>query len=94
MTRGYHETYDRWRSDPQAFWAEAAREIAWTSAPKRIFDPDAGVYGRWFPDARLNACFNALDRHVEAGRGDQDRALLRQPRHCDETRLHLSRTHG
>ena len=40
-------------------------------APKRIFDPDAGVYGRWFPDARLNACFNALDRHVEAGRGDQ-----------------------
>src|SRR5206468_2640634 len=39
--------------------------------PRRIFDPDAGVYGRWFPDARCNACFNALDRHVEAGRGDQ-----------------------
>ena len=71
MTCGYRETYDRWRSDPQAFWADAAREIAWTSAPKRIFDPDAGVYGRWFPDARLNACFNALDRHVEAGRGDR-----------------------
>jgi propionyl-CoA synthetase len=71
MTSGYHETYDRWRADPQGFWAEAAREIAWTRAPKRIFDPDAGVYGRWFPDARLNACFNALDRHVEAGRGDQ-----------------------
>ena len=33
--------------------------------------PEAGVYGRWFPDARCNACFNALDRHVEAGRGDQ-----------------------
>ena len=71
MTSGYHETYDRWRADPQAFWAEAARQIAWTSPPKRIFDPDAGVYGRWFPDARLNACFNALDRHVEAGRGDR-----------------------
>ena len=71
MTSGYHETYDRWRADPQAFWAEAARQIAWTSAPKRIFDPDAGVYGRWFPDGRLNACFNALDRHVEAGRGDR-----------------------
>ena len=71
MTSGYRETYDRWRADPQGFWAEAAREIAWTRAPKRIFDPDAGVYGRWFPDARLNACFNALDRHVEAGRGDQ-----------------------
>ena len=67
----YRQTYDRWRADPQAFWAEAAREIVWTSAPKRVFDPKGGVYGRWFPDARLNACFNALDRHVEAGRGDQ-----------------------
>jgi propionyl-CoA synthetase len=71
MTSGYHETYDRWQADPQAFWAEAAREIAWIRPPERIFDAQAGVYGRWFPDARLNACFNALDRHVEAGRGDQ-----------------------
>ena len=67
---GYRQTYDRWRADPQAFWAEAAREIAWTKPPERIFDAEAGVYGRWFPDARLNACFNTLDRHVEAGRGD------------------------
>jgi propionyl-CoA synthetase len=71
MTSGYRETYDRWRADPQAFWAEAARAIDWTRPPKRVFDPDASVYGRWFPDARVNACFNALDRHVEAGRGDR-----------------------
>jgi propionyl-CoA synthetase len=71
MTSGYRETYDRWRADPQAFWAEAAREIAWTRPPVRIFDGQAGVYGRWFPDARCNACFNALDRHVEAGRGGE-----------------------
>jgi propionyl-CoA synthetase len=71
MTSCYRQTYDRWRADPQGFWAEAAREIAWITPPERIFDPDAGVYGRWFPDARCNACFNALDRHVEAGRGEQ-----------------------
>ena len=68
---GYRQTYDEWRADPQAFWAKAAREISWTRAPERIFDPDAGVYGHWFPDARVNACYNALDRHVEGGRGDQ-----------------------
>ena len=68
---GYRQTYDQWRADPQAFWAMAAREISWTREPERIFDPDAGVYGRWFPDARLNACYNAVDRHVEAGRGGQ-----------------------
>jgi propionyl-CoA synthetase len=71
MTSGYRQTYDRWRADPQGFWAEAAREITWIKPPERIFDPDAGVYGRWFPDARCNACFNALDRQVEAGRGEQ-----------------------
>ena len=49
---GYRQTYDQWRADPQAFWAEAAREISWIKAPERIFDPEAGVYGRWFPDAR------------------------------------------
>ncbi len=68
---GYRQTYDQWRADPQAFWANVAREISWTRAPERIFDPEAGVYGRWFPDARCNACYNALDRHVEGGRGDQ-----------------------
>ncbi|HXZ16242.1 MAG TPA: propionyl-CoA synthetase [Roseiarcus sp.] len=68
---GYRETYDQWRADPQAFWGEAAKEISWIKAPERIFDPEAGVYGLWFPDARVNACYNAVDRHVEAGRGDQ-----------------------
>ncbi len=68
---GYRQTYDQWRADPQAFWGEAAREISWIKEPERIFDPEAGVYGRWFPDARVNACYNALDRHVEGGRGEQ-----------------------
>jgi propionyl-CoA synthetase len=71
MTSCYRQTYGRWRADPQGFWAEAAREIVWTKPPERIFDAYAGIYGRWFPDARCNACFNALDRHVESGRGEQ-----------------------
>ena len=71
MTSRYAEVYERWRSDPQAFWAEAAREIAWSRAPQKIFDAEAGVYGRWFPDAACNACFNALDRQVAEGRAEQ-----------------------
>jgi propionyl-CoA synthetase len=68
---GYRQTYDQWRADPQGFWGAAAREISWIKPPQTSFDAEAGVYGRWFPDARVNACYNALDRHVEAGRGDQ-----------------------
>ena len=79
MTSRYRQTYDQWRADPQAFWAAAANGIGWTRPPQKIFDPDAGVYGRWFPDARLNACYNALDRHVEAGRGDRPALLYDSP---------------
>ena len=71
MGSRYGETYARWRADPLGFWAEAAEAIDWIRPPKTIFDAEAGVYGRWFPDATLNACFNAVDRHVAAGRGEQ-----------------------
>ena len=79
MTSRYAEVYEQWRSDPQAFWAEAAREIDWIKPPTRIFDPEGGVYGHWFPDATCNACFNALDRHVAAGRGDQPAIVYDSP---------------
>ncbi|MFZ0204735.1 MAG: propionyl-CoA synthetase [Roseiarcus sp.] len=79
MTSRYAEVYERWRTDPLGFWAEAASAIDWTRAPVRIFDEKAGVYGRWFPDAACNACFNALDRHVIAGRGDRAAILYDSP---------------
>ena len=53
-----------------SFWAEAAKEIDWIKPPNTVFDPQAGVYGRWFPDGTLNTCYNALDRHVINGRAD------------------------
>ncbi len=71
MGSRYGEVYAQWRDDPLRFWAKAAEAIDWIRPPQTIFDPEAGVYGRWFPDATLNACFNAVDRHVAAGRGDQ-----------------------
>ncbi|MBN9255533.1 MULTISPECIES: propionyl-CoA synthetase [unclassified Mesorhizobium] len=71
MASRYHEVYDGWRRDPQRFWAEAARDIDWFSPYDTVFDPNAGVYGRWFDGATCNTCFNAIDRHVSGGRADQ-----------------------
>ncbi|QDZ00014.1 propionyl-CoA synthetase [Nitratireductor mangrovi] len=71
MASRYREVYDSWKRNPDAFWAEAAKAIDWVSPPEQIFDAAAGVYGRWFPDATCNTCFNAVDRHVEGGRADQ-----------------------
>ena len=69
MVSRYAETYAAWQRDPLNFWAEAAKDIDWIQAPQNIFDAKAGVYGRWFPDATCNTCWNALDRHVMAGQG-------------------------
>jgi propionyl-CoA synthetase len=65
--------------DPEAFWLDAARAIDWTRPPTRAFDSSAGSYGRWFPDGSLNACHNAVDRHVAAGRGEQAAILYDSP---------------
>ena len=60
----YHDVYARWQRDPQGFWGEAARDIDWYEPPKKIFDKDAGIYGRWFTGGVVNTCYNALDRHI------------------------------
>ncbi len=75
----YPEVYAGWKRDPEAFWAEAAKGIDWFEAPKKIFDKDAGVYGRWFPDAVCNTCYNAIDRHVKNGRGAQAAIIYDSP---------------
>src|ERR1700704_2776172 len=67
----YHEVHARSLADPQGFWGEAAGEIDWIEPAKKVFDPSVGLYGRWFTGAVVNTCYNALDRHVAGGRGDQ-----------------------
>src|SRR5262249_18944873 len=75
----YWEIYARWQRDPQGFWGEAAAEIDWIERPKIVFDPNEGVYGRWFTDGVCNTCYNAVDRHVEAGRGTQAAIIYDSP---------------
>ena len=68
---GYREVYEGWRADPEGFWMRAAEAIDWFSPPTRALDPSrAPLYG-WFPDAVCNTCWNAVDRHVEAGHGER-----------------------
>ena len=71
MNSTYREIYARSLSDPGGFWSEAAGLIDWFRRWDRVFDPGAGVYGRWFTGAQCNMCFNAVDRHVEGGRAEQ-----------------------
>ncbi|WP_299131654.1 propionyl-CoA synthetase [uncultured Amaricoccus sp.] len=68
---GYGEVYADWAANPDAFWMKAAEAIDWDRAPSHALDDrNAPLYG-WFADALGNTCYNAVDRHVEAGHGDR-----------------------
>ncbi|HHU08780.1 MAG TPA: propionyl-CoA synthetase [Intrasporangiaceae bacterium] len=67
----YAAAYRQSIEDPDAFWGEAANAIDWITPPTTVLDDSNPPFYRWFTGATLNTCYNALDRHVEAGRGDQ-----------------------
>lgn len=67
----YRDIYARWQSDPEGFWMDAAGAIDWVAKPTRALNADRAPLYEWFTDAQVNTCWNAVDRHVLAGRGAQ-----------------------
>ncbi|HEY1301608.1 MAG TPA: propionyl-CoA synthetase [Stellaceae bacterium] len=76
---GYAETYRRAIERPEEFWAEAAAAIDWERRWDRVLDDSRPPFYRWFAGARLNTCWNALDRHVMAGRGARTALIWDSP---------------
>ena len=75
----YAAVYQSWKDDPEAFWMQAAEAIDWTQKPsKALFDENAPLY-QWYVDGKVNTCWNAVDRHVQAGRGDQTAIIYDSP---------------
>ena len=63
----------------EALWREAAAGVSWYTAPQRLLDDSNPPFYRWFPDGQINACYNALDIHVESGRGGQSALIYDSP---------------
>jgi propionyl-CoA synthetase len=67
----YAEVYAHAQTDPEGFWMQAAETIDWDRTPsKALFDDGAPLY-EWYADGMVNGCWNAVDRHVQAGHGDR-----------------------
>ncbi|HQK32387.1 MAG TPA: propionyl-CoA synthetase, partial [Phycicoccus sp.] len=80
MSNGaYAEAYEQSISDPNGFWGEAAKAVEWITPPTTILDDSNPPFYRWFEGGSLNTCFNALDRHVRDGRGDQAALIYDSP---------------
>jgi len=71
MSGEFERVYGRARSDPEGFWAEAAEALDWDRKWDKVLDDSKAPFYRWFTGGMLNTCHNALDRHVNQGRGDQ-----------------------
>jgi propionyl-CoA synthetase len=75
----FDEVYDTWKSDGLAFWAREAENVVWTKRWDRVLDDSNPPFYRWFPGGETNTCYNAVDRHVDEGRGDQAAIIYDSP---------------
>jgi propionyl-CoA synthetase len=75
----FADVYRRSLDQAEEFWAEAAAEIDWIEPWDRVFDDSRAPMFRWFTGGRINTCYNALDRHVERGRGEQPALIYDSP---------------
>jgi len=79
MTNRYDEAFARSMEDPNGFWGEIAEEIDWIQKWDKVLDDSNPPFYRWFTGGVVNTCHNAVDRHVEAGRGDQAAIIYDSP---------------
>ena len=88
----YHSIYKSWQADPESFWMEAAEGIDWDQKPTFALNESNEPLFEWYTDSYVNTCFNAVDRHVEKGQGDQtaiiyDSPITRKKQHISYAQL-------
>ena len=75
----YEEAFRESLENPGAFWGRAAEQIFWERRWDSVLDSSNAPFYRWFSGGVLNTCYNAVDRHVEAGRGEQTAIIYDSP---------------
>ena len=79
MTSRYADIFARSIGDREAFWSEAAEDVHWYKTWDSVLDANNAPFYRWFAGAEVNTCYNAIDVHVENGRGDQAALIYDSP---------------
>ena len=79
MNKNYQDTYHQSIKQPKQFWSKVAQQIDWIKSWDQVLDDSKKPFYRWFKGGTLNTCYNALDRHVENGRGEQAALIYDSP---------------
>ena len=72
----YRQSFELWQNNGEAFWSDAAKALHWDKPFQTAWQQASSGGGYWFPDGELNLCYNAVDRHVVEGRGEQTALIL------------------
>ena len=75
----YQEFYNQSIENPEKFWTEQANEIDWFAKPEQILSNDETGYPLWYKDGILNACYLALDKHIQDGYGEKTAIIYDSP---------------
>ena len=79
MSSHYQTVYQQSIQQRQSFWAKAAAAIDWFKPYDKVLDADDAPFYRWFAGGELNTCYNAVDRHVQQGYGEQTALIYDSP---------------
>ena len=79
MSETYQQAWEASINHPEEFWGRAAQAIHWSRPYDKVFDDTDKPFYRWFVGGELNTCYNALDRHVEAGQGERTAVIYDSP---------------
>ncbi len=79
MSGKYQSSYDESINNPEKFWGEAAEKVQWYKKYDKVLEDSNPPFYRWFPGGEINTCYNAVDYHVESGRGDQTALIYDSP---------------
>ena len=75
----FKETYHKSINRPEEFWREISNDIFWFKKPTKILNSNKPPFYKWFEDGVTNSCYNALDFHIDEGRGDKTALIYDSP---------------
>ena len=79
MSSSFNKIYEESIKNPEQFWKEISEEIFWFKKPTKILNKDNPPFYKWFTDGATNTCYNALDVHIDQGRGDKTALIYDSP---------------
>ena len=79
MNTKFDKIYEESINKPEDFWQNISNDIFWYKKPTKILNKDNPPFYKWFNDGVTNTCYNALDLHIDQGRGDKTALIYDSP---------------